>query len=160
MIDRSSRAVLFAASLALGACTMAPRYEQPAAPVQATYEHADVGANNVPVSSPASEIGWKEFFPDPELQGLLARALSNNRDLRIATLNVEAARAQYRIQRADLVPAIDAQGSSTNARVPASLSQTGESTLTRTYSAGFGVSAFELDLFGRVNSLRHAALED
>ena len=111
-------------------------------------------------SAPAADIGWKEFFPDAELQDLLTRALTNNRDLRIATLNVEAARALYRFQRADLVPAIDAQGEADNQRIPASLSQTGQSELTRTYSAGFGVSAFELDLFGRVRSLRRAALED
>ncbi len=153
------RGIAFAGSLALGACTMAPRYEQPAAPVQAAYEHTDVASAAVPVAQAPGDIGWKEFFPDPELQDLLARALVNNRDLRIATLNVEAARAQYRIQRADLVPSIDAQGSSTNARVPASLSPTGQSELTRTYSAGFGMSAFELDLFGRVRSLRRAALE-
>jgi multidrug efflux system outer membrane protein len=100
------------------------------------------------------------ILPRSRAPDLLARSLANNRDLRIATLNVEAARAQYRIQRADLVPGIDAQGSSTNARVPADLSQTGQSELTRTYSAGFGVSSFELDLFGRVRSLRRAALED
>src|SRR6187549_4259813 len=132
------RGGVFIASIALGGCTLAPRYEQPAAPVQPQYEHTDVASAAVPVAQAAGDIGWKEFFPDPELQALLARALANNRDLAIATLNVEAARAQYRIQRADLVPAIDAQGSSTNARVPASLSQTGQSELTRTYSAGFG----------------------
>jgi multidrug efflux system outer membrane protein len=80
--------------------------------------------------------------------------------LRIATLNVEAARAQYRIRRADLVPGIDAQGQANNQRTPASLSSTGESELTRSYLAGLGVTAFELDLFGRVRSLRRAALED
>jgi len=154
------RSLIFVISLALGACTMAPRYEQPAAPVQSEYEHTDVGQAAVPVAPPAGDIGWKEFFPDPELQALLARALANNRDLRIATLNVEAARAQYRIQRAELMPAIDAQGTSANVRVPASLSQSGVSELNRTYTAGFGVSAFELDLFGRVRSLRRAALED
>jgi len=84
----------------------------------------------------------------------------NNRDLRIATLNVEAARAQYRIQRADLVPSIDAGGTASNQRTPASLTQSGESELTRTYSSGFSTSAYELDLFGRVRSLRNAALED
>jgi multidrug efflux system outer membrane protein len=151
--------LVFIAGLASGACTMAPRYQQPAAPVQPAYEHTEV-ASTAPVAQAPGDIGWKEFFPDPELQDLLARALVNNRDLRIATLNVEAARAQYRIQRSDLVPSVDAQGSSTNARLPASLSPTGQSELTRTYSAGFGVSAFELDLFGRVRSLRRAALED
>jgi len=142
----------------LGACTMAPRYHAPAAPVQPAYDAAEAAAAKA-ASLPAGDIGWKEFFPDAELQSLLARALENNRDLRIATLNVEAARAQYRIQRADLVAAVDAQGTANNQRTPASLSPTGESELTRTYSAGAGVSAFELDLFGRVRSLRRAALE-
>ena len=151
-------AVLSLAAL-VSACTLAPRYHQPAAPVPAAFEETAV-PNAEAAALPAAEIGWHEFFPDPELQDLLQRALANNRDLRIATLNVEAARAQYRIQRADLVPAIDAQGTANNQRTPASLSSTGESELTRSYSAGLGVSAFELDLFGRVRSLRRAALED
>jgi outer membrane protein, multidrug efflux system len=140
----------------LSACTLAPEYEQPAAPVAESYENVAT----TQAAAPAAEIGWKEFFPDAELQDLIARALVNNRDLRIATLNVEAARAQYRIQRADLVPSIDAEGSAANQRTPASLSRTGESELTRAYTAGVGMSAFELDLFGRVRSLRNAALED
>jgi multidrug efflux system outer membrane protein len=141
----------------LGACTLAPRYEQPAAPVPAAYEQqAEPAAPTIP----AAEIGWREFFPDSELQALIRRALDNNRDLRVATLNVEAARAQYRIRQADIVPAIDAQGAADNQRTPASLSNTGQSELTRTYSAGLGVTAFELDLFGRLRSLRRAALED
>src|SRR6185436_9490451 len=148
--------VIVALSAALSACTLAPHYEQPAAPVAPAYEQVDSAAAAVP----AAEIGWKEFFPDPDLQNLIARALANNRDLRIATLNVEAARAQYRIQRADLVPSIDAEGSANNQRLPADLSRTGASELTRVYSAGFGVPAFELDLFGRVRSLRNAALEE
>ncbi|MEO8064022.1 MAG: efflux transporter outer membrane subunit [Pseudomonadota bacterium] len=146
-------------SALVSACTLAPRYHQPAAPVPAAYDET-AAANAEAAPLPAAEIGWHEFFADTELQALLTRALANNRDLRIATLNVAAARAQYRIQRADLVPAIDAQGTANNQRTPASLSSSGESELTRTYSAGLGVSAFELDLFGRVRSLRRAALED
>jgi multidrug efflux system outer membrane protein len=149
----------FAATLT--ACTLAPRYEQPAAPVPAGYEQQAATVPTVPASDiPAAEIGWREFFPDAELQALIRRALENNRDLRIATLNVEAARAQYRIRQAELVPAIDAQGTADNQRTPGSLTRSGASELSRTYSAGFGVSAFELDLFGRVRSLRRAALED
>jgi multidrug efflux system outer membrane protein len=140
----------------LAACTMAPRYERPAAPVAVNYEDADTTSAAVP----AAEIGWHEFFPDPDLQALIATSLESNRDLRIATLNVEAVRAQYRIQRSGLVPSIDAEGSANNQRTPADLSRTGESELTRVYSAGIGVPSFELDLFGRVRSLRNAALEE
>lgn len=147
--------VLMSIAAVLSACTLAPRYQQPASPVPAAYE--EVAPIAAPVS--AADISWSEFFPDRELQDLIRRALVNNRDLRIATLNVEAARAQYRIRRADLVPAIDAVGTSNNQRVPASLSPTGASELERSYSAGLGVTAFELDLFGRVRSLRRAALE-
>lgn len=143
-----------ALTAALTACTLAPRYERPESPVPASYENAGATADLA-----AADIGWQEFFPDPELRDLIARALRNNRDLRIATLNVEAARAQYRIRRADLVPSIEARGTANNQRTPAGLSPTGESELTRTYSAGLGVPAFELDLFGRVRSLRRAALE-
>jgi len=141
---------------ALTACTMAPRYQRPAAPVAESYESTEPAQ---PVQ-PASDVGWKEFFPDAELRDLIGRALVNNRDLRIATLNVEAARAQYRIQRADLVPWVNASGVANNQRTPASLSPTGESELTRTYTAGLAMPSFELDLFGRVRSLKNAALEE
>lgn len=151
------RMLLAGAAAMLAACTMAPRYRQPEAPVPAGFENTSASAD---AAVPAAEIGWREFFPDAQLQELIRRALGNNRDLRIATLNVEAARAQYRIRRADLVPGIDAQGQANNQRTPAALSPTGESELTRSYSAGLGVTAFELDLFGRVRSLRRAALED
>jgi multidrug efflux system outer membrane protein len=125
--------------------------------VAAAYEGVDTAPAN---AVPATEIGWKDFFPDPELRDLIGRALLNNRDLRIATLNVEAARAQYRIQRSDLVPSIEAQGSAANQLTPATLSRTGNEELTRVYTAGVGMPAYELDFFGRVRSLRNAALED
>ena len=150
------RVAVICASAALSACTMAPHYRRPASPVPAAYEDADTAA----ADRAASDIGWREFFPDPGLQDLVQCALTNNRDRRVATLNVQAARAEYRIRRADLVPAIDAQGQSNNQRLPASVSPTGQDSLGRSYSAGLGVTAFELDLFGRVRSLRRAALEE
>ena len=127
-----------ALAAALTACTMAPRYERPAAPVPTSYENVEAAtASATPASAlPASEIGWQEFFPDPDLQALIATALDNNRDLRIATLNVQAARAQYRIQRAELLPPLDIEGTANNQRTPADLSRTGNSELTRVYSAG------------------------
>jgi multidrug efflux system outer membrane protein len=139
----------------LSACTLAPRYERPQAPVETTYAEP----TGIAAAAPAAELGWRDVFPDPQLQGLIGRALANNRDLRIAALNVEAARAQYRIQRSVLVPAVDAVGSGSSQRSPADVSFTGESELTRQYSAGLGVTAFELDLFGRLRSLRRSALE-
>uniref|UniRef100_UPI00286ED1D5 efflux transporter outer membrane subunit n=1 Tax=Paraburkholderia sp. TaxID=1926495 RepID=UPI00286ED1D5 len=85
--------------------------------------------------------------------------LVNNRDLRVAALNIDAYRAQYRIQRADLFPAVSATGSGSRQRVPANMSQSGEAGITSQYSATLGVSAYELDLFGRVRSLTEQALE-
>src|SRR6185295_7298907 len=82
--DRMKRLAVMSFAATPGACTLAPRYQQPAAPVQASYEAVRDDAS----AAPASDIGWKEFFPDAGLQSLIARALENNRDLRIATLNV------------------------------------------------------------------------
>lgn len=152
-IPRAAAGLL--ATAVIGACTMAPRYERPEAPIAATFS----GDEPAQASEPAAEIGWREFFRDPQLQDLIGRALANNRDLRVAALNVEAARAQYRIQRSDLVPKIDAIGEASSQRVPANLSAAGDSYVARQYSVAAGVTAFELDLFGRVRSLRHNALE-
>jgi multidrug efflux system outer membrane protein len=169
------------AAVLLASCTLAPRYERPAAPVAPTYgergEAANAGAapgaaagaegagqatetREGTSAGAAADIGWRSFFPDAQLQSLIERALENNRDLRVAALNVEAARAVYRIQRAELVPAIDAVGQGNSQRVPASVSQTGTELVARQYSASLGVTAFELDLFGRVRSLRRSALEE
>jgi outer membrane protein, multidrug efflux system len=90
---------------------------------------------------------------------LIDLALANNRDLRVAILNIDQARAQYRIQRSQSFPQIDAVGSQSASRIPASVSQTGASMTTRQYNANIGLSAYELDLFGRVRSLNGQALE-
>ena len=99
------------------------------------------------------DIGWRDFFADPRLQEVVGLALDNNRDLRVAILNVDRARAQHRIQRADRFPSvgINAQMERVGADNPALESET--------YSVGLGVTAFELDLFGRVRNLSQAALQ-
>lgn len=98
-----------------------------------------------------ADIGWGDFFTDPKLKKLIARALDNNRDLRVAVLNVERARALYNIQRADRFPSVGANAtlnrSGGNVANPGSV-----------YSASIG-TAFELDLFGRVHNLSNAALQ-
>jgi multidrug efflux system outer membrane protein len=107
----------------------------------------------------AAALGWREFFRDPALQQLVEAALANNRDLRIAALNVDAYRAQHRIQRSELFPSISAAGSGTRQRLPGDLSSSGEATTSGQYSATVGTSAWEIDFFGRLRSLDEQALE-
>ena len=98
----------------------------------------------------AADIGWRDFFVDSRLQELIARSLDNNRDLRVAVLNVERARAQYRVQRADRLPSVGVGGAMT---------RSDPSPLNGRYSVELGIADFELDLFGRVRSLSNAALQ-
>lgn len=149
---------------ALAGCTLAPKYERPAAPVDASYPTG--AAYNAPAQAQAradglatSDIGWRDFFTDPLLQDLIAISLSSNRDLRVAALNVETARAQFRIQRADLLPTVGIGATGSIQRQPADLSFSGESSISRSYQVGASVSAWELDLFGRIRSLSEAALQ-
>jgi len=144
-----------------GCMTMAPKYFRPAAPVPAAWPTgAAYKANTAKPGDPVTaEIPWREFFIAPRLQRVIELALANNRDLRVATLNIEKTRAMYRIQRAELFPQIDGTAAGSMQRVPADLSTTGQATTARQYSVGLGVSAYELDLFGRVRSLKDQALE-
>ena len=148
---------LAAALLLSGCVNLAPRYERPAAPVPEHYPDApaDAGSNG----AANADVGWRTFFADAKLRGLIELALDNNRDLRVAVLNIAQARAQYRIQDAATFPTLNASGSGTATRTPASLSATGEALTSHQYSATLGVSAYELDLFGRVRNLSAQALE-
>src|SRR5690606_35577496 len=140
----------------LGGCSLIPDYQRPVAPVPARWPD---GQGQAAATTAATAVpGWEVFFSDPQLRELIGLALANNRDLRIAALNVEAYRAQYRIQRADLFPAVNAYGDGSRGRTPADLSPLGESSVSGQYSATLGVS-WELDLFGRLDSLREQALE-
>ncbi|WP_454766862.1 AdeC/AdeK/OprM family multidrug efflux complex outer membrane factor [Cupriavidus campinensis] len=150
-----------AACAALAGCSLIPNYERPAAPVEAAYPQGDAypaanGNGQVPA---AAELGWRDYFSDPRLQRLIELALENNRNLRVAALNMEAYRAQYRIQRADLFPQVGAAGQGTRQRVPADLSSTGQRIISSSYGVSLGTTAWEIDLFGRLRSLSQAALE-
>ncbi|KWO50977.1 efflux transporter outer membrane subunit, partial [Burkholderia ubonensis] len=105
----------------------------------------------------ATDIGWREFFVDPRLQRLIEIALNNNRDLRVAVLNIAAARAQYQITRADLFPKLDAVGTGNRQRLPNALTAVPGRNITTTYNVGLQAS-WELDLFGRIQSLKDQAL--
>ncbi|RON53244.1 multidrug transporter [Pseudomonas frederiksbergensis] len=150
---------LAVAAFVLGGCSLIPDYQQPAAPVAGQFPQGPAYSPAQAPTQAAAEQGWKQFFHDPALQQMIQVALENNRDLRVAALNIDAFAAQYRIQRADLYPAISANGTGSRQRVPARASQTGEAGITSSYSATVGISAYELDLFGRVRSLSEEALQ-
>lgn len=146
------------AASALGACSMMPVFERPAAPVPASFPQA-APTEATAVAPLADTVAWRDYFADERLCEVIALALENNRDLRVAALNIERARAQYGIQRADLFPSIAASGGQSAQRVPGDLSMSGDSTVSRQYSANLGFASYELDFFGRVRSLEEQALQ-
>src|SRR5690606_24840786 len=124
LMNRQHILVLAFATLGLGACaTLAPDYQRPAAPVPAAWATA-AGADD---TAAAADIAWREFFADERLRRVVELALEHNRDLRVAALNIELARAQYRIQRADQFPSLGLTASQNGQRVPGDLNSTGES---------------------------------
>ena len=157
------RGAIVVALLALSGCaSMAPEYTRPAAPVPANWPSGAAYKDNTAKSAekPVADIKWQEFFMNEQLQKIIALALDNNRDLRIAALNIERSQALYRIQRADLFPTVNAAGSAVEARTPGVLSSSGHPITTHQYSVNLWVSDYELDLFGRVRSLKDQALEE
>lgn len=147
MINRSTPIALAAAALLAG-CSLIPAYERPSAPVPTSYAFTSGTAAQGAVNT----APWQDYFSDPRLLQLIQTALDNNRDLRIAVLNIEQARATYQVRRADLYPGV---GLSANAsRAPA----TGTGTLTNSFAVGLAVSAWEIDFFGRIASLKEQAL--
>lgn len=139
---------------ALSGCSLIPNYQQPASPVAAQWDTVDTQHSAVVLPD------WREFFQDQQLQSLIETALHNNRDMRIAALNVDAFRVQYRIQRSARFPSVDAGGGANRQRIPGNMNPAGnDSTINSQYSADLGITAWELDLFGRLGSLRDQALE-
>lgn len=134
---------------------MAPPYDVPALPVAPSY-----GPDAAQDGARAEAMGWRDYFTDPPLRALIGQALDNNRDLRIAVLHVEEARALHGIQRAEQFPTIGAQASLDRSRVPADLNLTGRPLLGSQYQVALGLASWEIDFWGRVRSLRDAALEN
>jgi len=154
----SAAAICF---VALAGCTLAPRYHQPTTAISPTWpkvpgyrEHETRAA-----AVPAADIGWREFFRDPRLQQLIELALTNNLDLRVAMLNVEQTRALYRVQRNELVPTVNINANGTRQRSPFGFGGKGQGFTYSQYNVNLGVAQYELDLFGRVRSLKKQALE-
>jgi multidrug efflux system outer membrane protein len=144
-----------------GCATMAPKYEQPVAPVRAAWPSGPAySAESVkPEQKPVADIPWQQFYHDDKLQKLIALALENNRDVRVAALNIERFQALYQVRRADLLPKVDANGVATYQRIAETFSSSGLPQTLHQYNVGLGISSYELDLFGRVQSLKGQALE-
>jgi multidrug efflux system outer membrane protein len=149
-------------------CTLEPKYDQPKAPVPAAWPAGPaypqtVATTNIPS---ATQITWLEFFSDPKLQQVIGIALTNSRDLRLAALNVAEAQALYGVQRAQLLPAVDATASASRQRVPGDVLFAGQQTnamkgITYSeYSVNLGVLSWEIDFFGRIRSLKDRALQE
>ena len=172
----------------LGGCSLIPDYHRPNLPVATSYPTGDAykGTDQSlkQTGSSADAIGWREFFTDQRLQSLIDIALRNNRDLRVAELNVAVAQAQYRVQRSDLFPQISASPVAELGSLPGSATiptgatgvgsvGTAGSPTTNTsvistgsqhvpfhfYNVGVGFTSYELDLFGRLRSLTSEAFE-
>jgi len=122
-----------ALAVLMAGCSLMPAYQQPAAPVAGKFA-GDTGPAD-PASTPVSDLGWRDVFTDPSLQRVIEMSLANNRDLRVAVLNIEKARAQYRVQDAALFPTVNASAGGSGSRTPADLSSTGEALTARQYSA-------------------------
>ncbi|PZU13394.1 MAG: transporter [Sphingobium sp.] len=157
---RTTRALAtIAMTMALAACDLAPKYARPELPVPVTSPQGPAYAAGLGGSIVPADTAWRDFFTDPRLVRVIDTALANNRDLRIAVANVAQARAQYRVQRADLGPTVNGTASATYSEQP--LVQFGQPQRLNTdvYQAQLGISAWEIDLFGRVRNMTRAAQE-
>ena len=137
--------------LLLGGCSLAPDYQRPATPAGASWQAS---------SDVTTTRGWKGTFSDPQLQQLITLALSNNRDLRIAALNVQSYEARYRIQRAAQLPTVGVDGSGSRQQTAGDINGSGREQIGSQYAANVGITAYELDFFGRIQSLKDQALEN
>ncbi len=140
-----------AAAALLSGCSLAPLYQRPAAPVAPEWPAGTSTAADSTAGVATADIAWQEFVGDARLRELIALALQNNRDLRVAALAIEQARAQYQIRRADEVPSVNATASGTRQPTP----DGGNSSV---YTAGLALTSWEIDFFGRIASLKDAAL--
>ncbi len=145
--------------ISLAGCSLAPTYTRPAPPVPSEWPTGPAYKAAVERIDEVADIGWREFYADERLQKVMELALANNRDLRVAASNIERAQALYRVQRAQLFPVVDVSAGRSEQRVPAGISQTGETMTVRQYYIDLGTTAWELDFFGRIRSLKESALE-
>jgi len=165
-VTTAIRLSLLTPALLLAGCNMAPRYVRPAPAVPPALPQGEGVYPAAPVAATEdlARIGWRDFFQDERLRQVIELGLANNQDLRLAAANVLQARAQYRVQRADQLPSVSATGAGTYTNTASFTASAGGAggggpTDIQYFTAGVGLSAFEIDLFGRVRNLSKAALE-
>lgn len=145
----------------LAGCSFTPRYERPDLPVAQDWPQDLQAAAGEPALGEDAEktLRWEEFYRSAPLREVIRLGLENNRDLRQAVLNVQAYRARYRIQHADLFPTLEAGADGSLQRLPADVSQTGQGHVFEQYGLDVGTTSYELDLFGRIRSLNSEAMQ-
>ena len=151
------------ALLALAGCTsLAPDYARPMLPVPATLNgtNGPNGSEGTALAPETGPMGWQDFLQEPRLRELVALALQNNRDLRVAVLAIEKARAQYGVEQSNRFPAVGATAAGNRTRTADDLNTSGRSPTSSQYSAQLGFSSYEIDFFGRVKNLNEAALQE
>lgn len=142
--------------LCAAGCTLAPKYHRPAAPVPAQWPSGRASAD----APQAADLKWRDFFTDEKLRKVIELALVNNRDLRLAALNVEQARLLYGIHGKELYPAVEGTIKGNKQRASADLTASGQPRTTARYDVNLGILSWEIDFFGRIRSLKGEALED
>ncbi|MET0551306.1 MAG: efflux transporter outer membrane subunit [Xanthomonas sp.] len=156
----SRMSVAVATLLALSGCTLAPTYVRPAAPVPADLAAVDAAPAAGAATDTLAMPDWQQVFLDPRLRQTIALALQNNRDLRVAMLSIDKARAQYRIQRAAQLPSFDANASMSRSRTSAASNDDGVAQVSTSDTLQVGLSSWQLDLFGQLRSLKREALQN
>lgn len=153
MTSQYKKSTLIILAAVLGGCSMMPAYQRPSAPIPQAWPDSV----KLKATGGLALTDWQHYFTDPRLQALIAAALENNRDLRVATARIAEARAQYGIQRADRLPNVNLAATENASRTPASVSPTGATLTSRRYDVGVNLLSYELDFWGRVSSLNAAA---
>lgn len=157
-MTRKPLSILLTATI-LSGCTMIPDFVRPEFSTSAAQNWNDIPGYEAPVGKAlATQMDWKEFFNSPEFHLVIGTALQNNKDLKTAALNIDEARALYRIERADLLPNVSANGDGTISENTDESSTTGQTYKTELYEANIGIAAYELDLFGKIRSKNEAAI--
>ncbi len=146
------------AAVLSGCMNLAPSYTQPAAPVPTAWQSASAVPAGATAAAPMN-TGWRDFLVDERLRGIVELALANNRDLRVAALNIERANAQYGVVSAATLPSIAGNAGATRTRTPGSVSTSGQSRIASQFSANLAMTSYELDFFGRVRNLGESALQ-